>query len=198
MSLTPPDPAPSAVKTEREYVVSFILKQREGGMMTDTVQVFDVLADSIKRGDHLPPAAALPVSHSPVSDADLYVGDEYARQPDTAATEASDAHQRGDEANDAVVSSVPASRELSARRDRSGEGTEREGVPLLQGGMVGVNKRGAAMKIFKIEAQGDVLFIQAATEPEALDILTDKMGEIPASLLTVSVVDELPAGEEFL
>lgn len=54
------------------------------------------------------------------------------------------------------------------------------------------------MKIFKIDAQGDTVYIQAATEPEAIYKLTSAMGEIPTRLLTITIVDALPDGEEFL
>ena len=52
--------------------------------------------------------------------------------------------------------------------------------------------------IFKIDAQGDTVYVQAATEPEAIDKLTAMMGPIPARLLTITVVKALPKGEELL
>ncbi len=53
-------------------------------------------------------------------------------------------------------------------------------------------------KIFKIDAMGDTVYVNAATEPEAIDRLTAMMGEIPSRLLTITVVDALPDDEEFL
>lgn len=56
----------------------------------------------------------------------------------------------------------------------------------------------AEKKIFKIDAQGDTIYIEAATEPEAIDKLEAQMGDIPRSLLTISTVAKLPKGEELL
>jgi hypothetical protein len=54
------------------------------------------------------------------------------------------------------------------------------------------------MKIFKVEAQGDTLYILARTQEEAKIELSEKIGYIPESLLTWSEVKKLPKGEEFL
>ena len=55
------------------------------------------------------------------------------------------------------------------------------------------------MKIFKVEAQGDVLYIQAASQENArIHLFEAMMGPIPDSLLQWSEVDVLPDGEEFL
>jgi hypothetical protein len=54
------------------------------------------------------------------------------------------------------------------------------------------------MKIFKIEAQGDVVYVQAADKAAANARLTEMMGTIPLWLLTFTEVDALPKGEEFL
>jgi hypothetical protein len=54
------------------------------------------------------------------------------------------------------------------------------------------------MKIFKVEAQGDILYIQAPTKEDAHIQLSEKIGYIPESLLTWSEVKKLPKNEEFL
>lgn len=53
-------------------------------------------------------------------------------------------------------------------------------------------------KIFKVEAQGDTLYIQAPTKADAHLQLTEKIGPIPERLLKWSEVKSLPKGEEFL
>lgn len=52
--------------------------------------------------------------------------------------------------------------------------------------------------IFKIEAQGDTVYIQAADKDAAYDRLTEVMGGIPRSMLKFTEVPELPEGEELL
>lgn len=54
------------------------------------------------------------------------------------------------------------------------------------------------MAIFKIEAEGDVVYVEADSEQLAKEHLFAKIGDIPESLLTVSEVSELPADEELL
>jgi hypothetical protein len=54
------------------------------------------------------------------------------------------------------------------------------------------------MKIFKVEAEGDVLYIQAPTKEDAHLQLTEKLGPIPNYLLKWSEVKKLPKGEDFL
>lgn len=54
------------------------------------------------------------------------------------------------------------------------------------------------MKIFKVEAEGDVVYIQAKDESYARQRLTEVMGAIPDSLVKYTVVKKLPKGEEFL
>jgi hypothetical protein len=54
------------------------------------------------------------------------------------------------------------------------------------------------LKIFKVEAQGDVLYIQAEHQADALCKLEEAMGPIPSHLVTWSEVAKLPANEEFL
>jgi hypothetical protein len=53
-------------------------------------------------------------------------------------------------------------------------------------------------RIFKVEAQGDTLYIQAPTQEDAHLQLTEKIGPIPDRLLTWGEVKKLPKGEEFL
>lgn len=53
-------------------------------------------------------------------------------------------------------------------------------------------------KIFKVEAEGDVVYIQAMSESQARLRLDEVMGYIPESLLKFTEVKKLPKGEEFL
>lgn len=51
------------------------------------------------------------------------------------------------------------------------------------------------MKIFKCEAQGDTIYIKAASIDEALSRLIEYMGSgIPEELLTWTEVDKIPDG----
>ena len=59
-------------------------------------------------------------------------------------------------------------------------------------------KKKEAMKIFKVEAQGDILYIRASHQSDALRQLEEFSGPIPSSLLTWSEVIKLPKGEKFL
>ncbi len=52
--------------------------------------------------------------------------------------------------------------------------------------------------IFKVEAEGDTVYIEAVDKDEAKARLTEIMGPIPASLLKWSTVAKLPKGEELL
>jgi hypothetical protein len=54
------------------------------------------------------------------------------------------------------------------------------------------------MKIFKVTAEGDTLYIKAKNLRTAQDKFTSVMGEVPSGLLSWSEVDKLPKGEEFL
>jgi hypothetical protein len=54
------------------------------------------------------------------------------------------------------------------------------------------------MPIFKVEAEGDTVYIKAKNLRAAQDRFTSFMGEIPSGLLTWTEVPELPEGEEFL
>ena len=56
----------------------------------------------------------------------------------------------------------------------------------------------AKLRIYRIEAEGDAVYIHADSESRAKNILFDKMGNIPEDLLTITVVSRLPKGEEFL
>lgn len=53
-------------------------------------------------------------------------------------------------------------------------------------------------KIFKVEAEGDTLYIQAPTKEDAHLQLTEKIGNIPEELLTWSEIKGLPKDEEFI
>lgn len=52
--------------------------------------------------------------------------------------------------------------------------------------------------IFKVEAEGDTVYIEAEDKKAAQARLTEVMGPIPASLLKWSSVEKLPKGEELL
>ena len=54
------------------------------------------------------------------------------------------------------------------------------------------------MSIFKVEAEGDTLYIEADSQEAAKQRFTDFMGDVPESLLTWSAVEALPDGEELL
>jgi hypothetical protein len=56
------DPIVKGAQIERAMIVDYIRAQREGGAMSDAVQVFDVLASHIEEGKHVPP---LPPSVDP-------------------------------------------------------------------------------------------------------------------------------------
>ncbi len=58
--------------------------------------------------------------------------------------------------------------------------------------------KAAPLKIYKVEAEGDTLYIQAVDQAIAKATLTAKIGKMPDSILTWSEVKELPEGEEFL
>ena len=49
-------------------------------------------------------------------------------------------------------------------------------------------------KIFKCEAEGDVLYFKASSEDEAKKKFFNLMGEIPEVLLTWTEISELPEG----
>lgn len=53
-------------------------------------------------------------------------------------------------------------------------------------------------KIFKVEAEGDTMYIGAEDQAGASAQLTEKIGPIPASMLSWSEVPALPDGEELL
>ncbi len=53
-------------------------------------------------------------------------------------------------------------------------------------------------QIFKVEAEGDVVYIKAVDRKAAQDRLTEVMGPIPASMLKWGTVEKLPKGEELL
>jgi len=52
--------------------------------------------------------------------------------------------------------------------------------------------------IWKVEAEGDVLYIAAGDQAHAQAILFEMIGEMPVSLLHWSEVEQLPEGEELL
>jgi hypothetical protein len=50
--------------------------------------------------------------------------------------------------------------------------------------------------IFEFAAQGDKIYVEAETEDQAYEKLTESVGEIPRSILTITIVATLPEGEE--
>ena len=59
-------------------------------------------------------------------------------------------------------------------------------------------KKKTPSEVFRVDAHGDMLYINAFTLVEAKLILKQHMGDIPESLLTWSGPMLLPAGEEAL
>lgn len=55
-----------------------------------------------------------------------------------------------------------------------------------------------AKQVFKVEAEGDTLYIDAPTREDAQLVLDRRMGYIPSSILTWSGPMPLPADEEAL
>lgn len=53
-------------------------------------------------------------------------------------------------------------------------------------------------KLFKVEAQGDVMYVQAADRETAQEILFRLTGPMPPALLSWKEVDKAPAGEKIL
>lgn len=53
-------------------------------------------------------------------------------------------------------------------------------------------------KIFKVEAEGDTMYIGADDQNGARMKLTEAIGQIPESMLSWSEVPTLPDGEELL
>lgn len=54
------------------------------------------------------------------------------------------------------------------------------------------------MSIYKVDAIGDTMYIQAESQEEAQEKLFETTGEIPEGLLSWSIVNKLPKGEELL
>lgn len=56
------------------------------------------------------------------------------------------------------------------------------------------------MKYFKFEAMGDTLFIKGEDQAAATDELTENIGPVPTSMLTITEIQEadLPDDEEWL
>jgi hypothetical protein len=54
------------------------------------------------------------------------------------------------------------------------------------------------LQIFKVEAEGDTMYIRAENLTCARKILKQQVGPIPESMLKWTEVDELPEGEESL
>jgi hypothetical protein len=58
--------------------------------------------------------------------------------------------------------------------------------------------QGETVKIFKVEAEGDTMYIQAEDKRAAQTRFTEKIGDIQVELLKWDEVDTLPDGEEFM
>lgn len=54
------------------------------------------------------------------------------------------------------------------------------------------------MAIWKVQAEGDTVYIEAPDREAAEDRLTQFMGDIPTHLLTFTIVDKMPDDEELL
>jgi len=52
--------------------------------------------------------------------------------------------------------------------------------------------------IWKCEAEGDTVYVEADDEGAAYDALTSKLGPIPRRMLKLKQVDTVPKGEELL
>jgi len=52
--------------------------------------------------------------------------------------------------------------------------------------------------IFKVEAEGDTIFVEAETQAEAQKKLDDVFGTIPKNLITWTEDVQLPEGEEII
>ena len=61
-----------------------------------------------------------------------------------------------------------------------------------------MKKKTGPQEVFRVDAQGDTIYIDAFTSVEARLILKRHMGDIPESLLTWSGPMPLPDGEEAL
>lgn len=55
-----------------------------------------------------------------------------------------------------------------------------------------------AMQIYKVEAEGDTVYVRGETIDEAERKFENAFGFIPKKLVTWTKVDELPQGEEFV
>ena len=51
---------------------------------------------------------------------------------------------------------------------------------------------------WKCEAQGDTVYIEAESADEAFKQLCAKIGDMARSLVTITEIDRLPDGEEYL
>lgn len=54
------------------------------------------------------------------------------------------------------------------------------------------------MAIWKCEAEGDTVYIEAATEDAAYNYMADKIGRVPRRMITFSQVDAIPEDEVLL
>jgi hypothetical protein len=59
------------------------------------------------------------------------------------------------------------------------------------------NRKEKPVKIFKIQAEDDTVYIQAENEQAARERLKEVCGPIPNSMLKIEETDKLPEGEEF-
>jgi hypothetical protein len=81
-----------------------------------------------------------------------------------------------------------------------GDGGTRPEEPA-PGGTVGLHSGEGStktMKIFKAEAEGDTIYVEAEDLDLAKNKFTAVMGEMPEGLVTWSEVDSLPEGEELM
>lgn len=78
------------------------------------------------------------------------------------------------------------------------DNTKTDDLHAMTEPVIAVDPTPLPMKIFKIEAEGDEVYVQAVHEESAIFIMSDAMGAIPRDLLTVTEVPELPEGVELL
>jgi hypothetical protein len=53
-------------------------------------------------------------------------------------------------------------------------------------------------QIFKAEAEGDTVYLEAENSTEAYNVLVSKLGPIPRSMVTFTEVNALPDDEQLL
>jgi len=78
------------------------------------------------------------------------------------------------------------------------DNTKTDDLHAMTEPVIAVDPTPLPMKIFKIEAEGDEVYVQATSEDEAKHILDTTVGGVMPDILTVTEVHELPEGMELL